>query len=80
MGFQDFKYFFLGLISYICLYLEMDFLIHSFLYLMVINLACIFVVLANIASSFFQSFFRKSSSDGGGMLIWIWLFSSYIIG
>ena len=33
-------------------YLEMAFLIHSFVYLVVIFLACIFDVLANVASSF----------------------------
>ena len=58
----------------------MDFLIHSFVYLVVIFLACIFAVLASVASSFIQSFFSKSSSSGGGMLMWVWLFSSYIIG
>ena len=34
----------------------MVFLMHSFVYLVVIFLACIFVVLANVASSFIQSF------------------------
>ena len=58
----------------------MDFLIHSFVYLVVIFLACIFAILANVASSFIQSFFSKSSFGGGGMLMWVWLFSSYIIG
>ena len=58
----------------------MAFLIHSFVYLVVIFLACIFVVLASVASSFIQSIFSKSSSGGGGMLMWVWLFSSYIIG
>ena len=47
---------------------------------MVIFLACIFAILANIASSFIQSFFSKLSFGGGGMLMCIWLFSSYIIG
>ena len=47
---------------------------------MVIFLACIFVVLANVASSFIHLFFSKSSFDGGGMLIWVWLFNSCIIG
>ena len=37
----------------------MDFLIHSFVYLAVIFFACIFVVLANIASSFIQSLFVR---------------------
>ena len=50
------------------------------MYLVVVFLACIFVVLANVASSFIQSFFSKLSFGGGGMLMWIWLFSSYIIG
>ena len=58
----------------------MDFLIHSFVYLVVIFLACVFVALANVASSFIQSFFSKSSFGGGGILMWMWLFSSYIIG
>ena len=58
----------------------MAFLMHSFVYLVVIFLACVFAVLANIASSFIQSFFSRSSSGGGGMLMWAWLFSSYIIG
>ena len=83
VGFQDFENFpiyFFGLISYSCLYLEMTFLIHSFVYLVVIFLACIFAVLASVASSCIQSFFSKSSSDGGGMLMWVWLFSSCMIG
>ena len=58
----------------------MAFLMHSFVYLVVIFLACIFVVLANVASSFIQSFFSKSLFGGGGMLMWVWLFSLYIIG
>ena len=33
----------------------------------------VFVVLANVASSFIQSFFSRSSFDGGGMLMWVWL-------
>ena len=53
---------------------------HSFVYLVVIFLACVFTVFANAASSFIQSFFSKSSFGGGGMLMWVWLFSSYIIG
>ena len=51
----------------------MAFLIHSFVYLVVI-------FLAYIASFFIQSFFSKSSFGSGGMLMWVWLFSSYIIG
>ena len=76
---NTFLFIYFGLISYSCPYLEMNFLIHSFVYLVVIFLACI-LVLANVASSFIQSFFNKSSFGGGGMLIWVWLFSSYIIG
>ena len=53
---------------------------HSFVYLVVIFLAYVFVVLASVASSFIQSFFSKLSFGGGGMLMWVWLFSSYIIG
>ena len=58
----------------------MAFLIHSFMYLVVIFLARIFAILANVASSFIKSFFSKLSFGGGGMLMWVWLFSSYIIG
>ena len=50
------------------------------MYLVVIFLACIFVVLANVAISFIHLFLSRSSFVGGGMLICIWLFSSYIIG
>ena len=75
----SFLFIYFGLISYSCLYLEMAFLMHSFVYLVVIFLACIFAVLANVASSFIQSFFSGSSFGGGGMLMWVWLFSSYII-
>ena len=58
----------------------MAFLIHSLVYLVVIFLACIFAVLANIASSYIHSFFSKSLFGGEGMLIWVWLFNSCIIG
>ena len=58
----------------------MAFLMHSFVYLVVIFLASVFAVLASVASSFIQSFFSKSSFGGGGMLMRVWLFSSYIIG
>ena len=47
----------------------MAFLIHSLVYLVVIFLACVFAALANVASSFIQSFFSKSSSGGGGILV-----------
>ena len=49
---KTFLFIFLGLISYSCLYLEMAFLIHSFVCLVVIFLACIFAALASVASSF----------------------------
>ena len=58
----------------------MAFLIHSLVYLVVISLAWKFAVLANIANFFIHSFFCKSSFGGRGMLIWVWLFNSYIIG
>ena len=58
----------------------MDFLIHSFVYLVVISFACIFVVLANVSSSFIQSVFSKLSFGDGDRIMWVWLFSSYIIG
>ena len=77
---KTFLFIFFGLISYCCLYLEMAFLIHYFVYLVVIFLACVYFALASVASSFIQSFFSKSSSGGGGILMWVWLFSSYIIG
>ena len=57
----------------------MAFLIHSFVYLVVIFLAFVFAILANAASSFIQSFFSKLSFGGDGILMWVWLFSSYII-
>ena len=53
---NTFLFIFWGLISYNCLYLDMIFLIHSLVYLVVIFLACIFAVLANIASSFIICF------------------------
>ena len=49
--------------------LDMTFLIHSLVYLVVIFLACMFFVLANVANSFIHAFFCKSSFGGGGMLI-----------
>ena len=58
----------------------MAFLMHSFVYLVVIFFACIFAILANVASSFIQSFFSKLSFGGGVMLMRVWLFSSCIIG
>ena len=39
-----------------------------------------FAAFASVASSFIQSFFSKSLSGGGGILVWVWLFSSNIIG
>ena len=77
---RTFLFIFFGLISYICLYLEMAFLMHSFVCSVVIFLACLFAVLASVASSFIQSFFSRSLFGGGGMLMWVWLLSSYIIG
>ena len=53
---NTFLFIFLGLISYNFLYLDMAFKIHSLVYLVVIFFACIFSVLANIASSFMHSF------------------------
>ena len=76
---NTFLFIYSGLISYNCLYLDMAFLIHSLVYLMVIFLACMFAVLANVANSFIHSFFCKSSFGGRGMLIWVWLFNSCII-
>ena len=49
---KTFLFIFFGLISYSCLYLEMTFLIHSFVYLVVIFLTFVFAILANVASSF----------------------------
>ena len=66
---KTFLFIFFGLISYSCLYLEMDFLIHSFGYLVVIFLAFVFAILANVASSFIQSFFSRLSFGDGGMLM-----------
>ena len=77
---NTFLFILLGLVSYNCLYLNMAFLIHSLVYLVVIFLACMFAVLANVANSFIHSFLCKSSFGGGGMLIWLWLFNSFIIG
>ena len=50
------------------------------MYLVVIFLACVFVVLASVASSFIHSFLSNLSFGEGGMLIYVWLFSSCIIG
>ena len=47
----------------------MAFLVHSFVNLVVIFLVCVFVVLANVAISFIESFLSKSSFGGGGMLM-----------
>ena len=77
---KTFLFIYFGLVSYNCLYFDMAFLMHSFVYLVVIFLACVFTVLASVTSSFIQSFFSKRSFGGGGMLMWVWLFSSYIIG
>ena len=62
------------LISYKFLYLDISFLIHSLMYLVVIFLACIFDGLASIA------LLSKSSFGGGGILVWVWLFNSCIFG
>ena len=66
---KTFLFIFFGLVPYSCLYLEMDFLIHSFVYLVAIFLAFVFAILANVASSIIHSFFSKSSFGGGGMLM-----------
>ena len=50
------------------------------MYLEVIFFACIFAILAKVASSFIHSYLSKSLFGGGSMLIWIWLFNSCIIG
>ena len=44
-----FYVFFLGFFSYICMYLDMAFLIHSWVYFVVIVRACIFTILAIFA-------------------------------
>ena len=54
---NTFLFILLGLVSYNFLYLNMAFLIHSLVYLVVIFLACMFAVLANVANSFIHSFF-----------------------
>ena len=77
---NTFLFIFLELISYSCLYLDMAFLIHSFVYLVVIFLACVSPILVNVASSFIHSSLSKSSSGGEGILMWAWLFSSFITG
>ena len=77
---NTFLFIFLELISYNFLYLDVAFLIHSLVYLVVIFFACIFAILANVASSFIHSFFSKSSFGGEGILIWVWLFNLCIIG
>ena len=47
----------------------MAFLIHSFVYLVVIFFAFVLAILANVASSFIHSFFSKSSFGGGGIFV-----------
>ena len=54
--------------SYNFLYLEIDFLIHSFVHLVDIFLACVFSILAIMANSLIHSFFNKSSSGIEDML------------
>jgi hypothetical protein len=46
---------FLGLFSYSCLYLDMAFLIHSWVYFVVIFRVCVFAVLAILANIFIHS-------------------------
>ena len=58
----------------------MAFLTQSLMYLVVIFLACIFFVLAHIVNSLIHSFLSRSSFGGVGMLVWVWLFNSSIIG
>ena len=53
---NTFLFIFLKQISYNFLYFDMSFLIHCLMYLVVIFLACIFVIMANIASSFIHFF------------------------
>ena len=59
---------FFGLISYKCLYLDIAFFIHSFVYFDVIFLAFLFAVLASVARSFIHDSVSKSSYGGGGIL------------
>ena len=54
---KTFLFIFLGLILYNSLYLDISFLNHSLVYLVVIFLAWMFVVLANFAISFIHTFF-----------------------
>ena len=55
---------FIGFFSYSCLYLDIAFLIHSFVYLVVIFWASLLVVLASVAKFLIESFFCTSSFDG----------------
>ena len=68
-----------GLFSHSCLYLDIAFLIHSFVYLVVIFWASLLVVLARITKFLIHSFLCTSSFGGGGILMCVWLFSSFII-
>ena len=52
---NTFLFILLELVSYNCLYLDMAFLIHSLVYLVVNFLACMFAILANVANSFIHS-------------------------
>ena len=60
-----------GSIFYSFIYIDKAYLIHFLVYLLVIFLACIFVVLANVARSFIHPFLSRLSFGGGCMLMWM---------
>ena len=60
---------FLGFFSYSFLYLDMAFLIHSWVYFVVILRACVFAVLAIFANVVIHSCWLSAWIGGGGILI-----------
>lgn len=69
-----------GLVSYSFRYLDMAFLMHYLEYLVVMFMACKFIVLAIIAISLIHIFIKDSSIGGGGMCIWLYCLNVSIIG
>ena len=57
---KTFLLIFFGLFSYDCLYLDISFLIHSWVYFVVIFRACMFAVLAILAIVFIHSLWLGS--------------------
>ena len=68
---KTFLLIFFGFFSYSCLYLDMAFLMHSWVYFVVILRACLFAFLAICAMVVIHSCWLGSWFGGGGMVTWV---------